>query len=104
VNYRIDLSRAARETLLNLPDELRVRVGQKLLDLGVSPTTLGHPAKFPYPPTCQIYEFDVDLGQETWDHFSIHFRYGGDEQSLIVLAIGRVNYECGPWEWEPPDP
>src|SRR5437588_1873657 len=92
MSYRIILSPEAVATLETLDGATLDAVEQRLVSLGESPASLSRPSTFPWPPGRQIYEFDVDLGREAWDHFNVQFRYGQDEETLQILVIGRVTY------------
>jgi len=46
----------------------------------------------PYPEDVVIHEFDCHEGDRR-RHFSVHFRYKQDEQTIIVLRMGQ--YDLG---------
>jgi hypothetical protein len=71
---------------------MRAIVRGYLRQLAESPAAISRSSSFPWPPGRQVFEFNVDFGLETWDRFSVQFRYGQDEQTLIVLVIGHISY------------
>lgn len=94
VNYRLDLRPAARADLARLPRSLRLVAGNALLDLAENPVGKGRPAVFPYPSGSLVSHVIHDEGHdfETWHGFTILFRFGQDEQTLVILGIGHVEY------------
>lgn len=95
--YELLYSEAAEKDLAAIADlspHLLNFVETQLLRLAGNPVALSQPAHPPYPPDTQLFAFGYpidDFGEE-W-RFSVHFRYGQDEQTLHILAIGR--YQAG---------
>jgi hypothetical protein len=69
-----------------------LKVADRLQFLAESPASLSRGASFPHPADSQVYEFDVDdpFCSGRWHHFAVFFRYGQDEQTISVIAIGHT--------------
>jgi hypothetical protein len=88
MSYRLVYAPAAERDLERVPPALLDLVEHHMLRLATNPAALSRPSAFPYPPDCQLYQFDHDYGDGRRHVFAVLFRYGADEQSLRVLGIG----------------
>lgn len=90
--YEPKLVATAEEDLRKLPLSLRQEVYSHLARLAVAPTRLSRPsATPPHPPGFQVSEFLCEEAGE-WRLLTIFFKYGADEQTLLIYFIGHVNY------------
>lgn len=85
--YGMRLEREAVEDFERLPQACRRRVFRHLELLCESPTALSRPSHFPYRPGFQLYSFNFVHENARW-FMNVLFKYGVDEQSLFVAAIG----------------
>ncbi len=93
MSYEVILLPRAEVDFANLETHLQAFVETRFSELGQSPTQLSRRAVSPpYPPGFQIYEFDFDVPGEDRHHFAVLFRYGQDEASLHVAAIGHTHF------------
>jgi hypothetical protein len=95
--YEIRLTSEAQKVWDGLPPGLQHLVENHLLRLGDSPSSASRPAVSPpYPPSGMIYEFDSPVERGILHHFTVFFRYGQDEKSLSIYAIGHGELKVGP--------
>jgi hypothetical protein len=94
MSYRVALQPRAKESLRRCSRFLRLAVGDHLKSLAESPVSLSRSASFPHPADSQTYEFDVEdpFGSGGWHHFAVFFRYGQDEQTISIIAIGHTEF------------
>lgn len=88
MKYRISLSPDAAATLTRLAADLRIIVEAHLDRLGESPTRYSRPSVFAFPPGSQLSTFEHKDASGDLHCFNVQFRYGQDEQTLQVIAIG----------------
>ena len=93
MSYRVVLQPRAKEALRSCSRLLMLKVADRLQFLAESPTSLSHGASFPHPADSQVYEFDLDdpFSSDGWHHFAVFFRYGQDEETISVIAIGHTS-------------
>jgi hypothetical protein len=97
MSYELVLSPKAEETLAGLEPPVAAAVESHLLRLAGSPTSMSRPAVLPYPPGSQMSEFSM-MHDGRLHRLTILFRYGSDEQTLHVIAIGHIRYAAPPPE------
>lgn len=93
MGYDVVLTPRAEATYHGLAYFLQEAVDLHLTRLADSPALLARPTVSPpYPPGELIYEFGVDdpIDETLHHHLAIFFRYGQDESTLFVHAIGHT--------------
>ena len=88
MSYEPVITPRAAEDLAALPLPVQNFLEQQINRLAEAPSQLSRPAVFPYPPG-QMSEFEHEL-EGVHYHLTVHFRFGQDERTLIIYAIGRV--------------
>jgi hypothetical protein len=88
MRYGLLLSPEAQSDLARIDLALLDEVEYHLRQLADHPATLSRPARLPYPPGSQVYEFDLYDSSNIRHHFAVMFRYGTSEDSLHILRIG----------------
>lgn len=91
---RIKLSEDSAATIARFPNEVRNEIRAELLRLSENPATLSRPSVMPFPAGYQMYQFRVEYDGDI-HFFTVLFRYGDDEETLIIPAIGHVRYNPG---------
>jgi hypothetical protein len=87
MRYELRLADRAAEDLAAVPLSLLDEVERALRRLAASPTLLSFRSAVPHPPDRQLYYFWLhDYEGKRWD-FTVHFRYGQDEQTLHVARV-----------------
>ena len=91
----IVLHEDAAATIARFPNEVRNEIRLNLLRLAENPATLSRPSVTPpYPAGYQMFQFRVEHDSEL-HFFTVLFRCGDDEESLIIPGIGHVRYNPG---------
>mgnify|MGYP002620287682 FL=1 len=92
MSYELRFTERALSQLEALDRALRVLVLRHGVDLAINPTALSRKSVPPAElPGYQVYEFLEDVDGTT-HRFVLLFRYGADEQTLFVHAVGHVEY------------
>ena len=93
MRYRLVYSERAETRLAELPPALLNFVESELLRLADNPATLSRPSVSPpYPPNFQMYSFSHPQFDGLRWHFTVLFRYGADEMTLLIHGIGVARY------------
>lgn len=90
MKYEIILAPRASSRIEQLPWLLQAAVFEHLDILAESPTAVSRPAVFPRPPEYQEYTFRA-VAEGVLHEFTVLFKYGADEQTLHVYALGRID-------------
>jgi hypothetical protein len=89
MSYELIFSDEAEEDLGRLAPHLLNVAEQHLDRLAEHPATLSRPSVSPpYPPGFQMYSFRHEEPDGSSHVFTILFRYGSDETTLQIAAIG----------------
>jgi hypothetical protein len=87
VNYKLIFSPKIKETIANLPHQVRSCVHEHLKLLADSPVSLSRASVTPpFPPGYQQYDFNCAHRREI-HYFTLLFKYGGDEATIHCLAM-----------------
>ena len=89
MGYDIALTSLANEALDSVPNYVRERAAGQLSILAEYPTLLSRPSDVPLMTDCQLFVFQVEHLADRWT-ISVLFKYAADEQTLIVIGIGRT--------------
>src|SRR6476469_7496210 len=87
MSYEIKLTPEAEADMKRLPLPAAFFVEQQLALLAEFPTYLSRNSYFPYPPNCQLFEFDKDFEPDKRSFFHVLFRYSPDETTIVILGI-----------------
>lgn len=91
MEYEICLTKKAEDQLLSLPVWLQGVLESRLEGLAKSPSAFARPvASPPYPPGGMIFEFDHGPIDGKTHHIAVFFRFGQDETTLHIEAIGHI--------------
>ncbi len=88
MKYRMSLSPDAAATLTKFAADLRPVIDDHLDRLAESPTRYSRASVFPFAPGCQVSTFEHRDTAGELHCFNVQFRYGQDEQTLQIVAIG----------------
>lgn len=87
MHYQFNFSDIAEADLERIPHSLMDDVERALDRLADSPTGVSVRSAFPHPLNRQLFHFSaVDYLGKRW-YFTVHFRYGQDEQTLFVARV-----------------
>lgn len=88
MRYRCRLSDIAEADLVRLPTPIRSYLVKHLRRLEKNPSALSIPSHFPYPEKCQLFHLPIYTHNATRHHLIVLFRYGQDEETLLIVGIG----------------
>jgi len=92
VSYTLEFGSEAVTDLARVPVAMRDCVEKALEAFRQTPASVSRRRPMPYPEDVVIHEFDCHEADQR-RHFSVHFRYKQDEQTIIVLRLGQ--YDLG---------
>jgi hypothetical protein len=104
MEYEPHLTDKAQLDFDRLDERFRAIVAGYIYKLAESPSHLSRRVVSPpYPPTfAMMREFDHGPVDGIIHHFTLFFRYGQDEQTIIIEGIGHLSYRDDPPAWNPP--
>ena len=95
MSYAVEFTRQADEDLARLPPLTASAVLDAIDRLAQDPIGLSRPSRFPYLPGRQMYQFWTKTSEgDYW--VTVFFRYGQDEQRIIIPDIGAQRIAAGP--------
>jgi mRNA-degrading endonuclease RelE of RelBE toxin-antitoxin system len=86
-------SPAAEKDLARLPEAFQKHVLAEIERLAANPVLLSRPSVPPWLPNRQMFRADPLEVEDGRHEFHVFFRYGQDEETIHVLAIG--HYRLG---------
>ena len=91
MRYRAILAPGAEDDINGFADEWMPCIARQLSALLDNPVTLSRPSFVPFEAAFQIHSFDCEFDDGV-HVFRVMFRYGADEMTLHIYAIGHVHY------------